>query len=33
VSQFEISEQARHARVMHGIAAAAGFLCRRATKP
>ena len=33
VRQFEVGEQARHARVMHGIAVAAGFLCQRATEP
>ena len=33
VRQFEISEQARHACIVHGIAVAAGLLCQCATEP
>jgi len=33
VRQFEVGEQSRHARIMHGVAVTAGFLCERTTEP
>ena len=33
VRQLEVGEQSRHARIVHGVAVTAGFLCERTTGP